>query len=62
MDEHADEQKDLQTAKWTERLSFIFLKYFVCHVYDLNPFKKKNIITGYKHIPPQCNFPVMRMA
>ena len=57
MDEQTDERKDL---------IYIFLKYFVCHMYDLNPYNKKNIITRYKHIPKhiprQCNFPVMKIA
>ena len=62
MDEQTDERKDLQTAIWTERLNLYIPEMLCVPMYDLNPFKKKNIITGYKHIPRQYNFPVMRMA
>ena len=67
---------DLKVDKWRNRLTnentykwpngqrdyTFILEILLCHMYNLNPFKKKNVITGYKHIPRQCNFPVMRMA
>ena len=41
MDEHADEQKGLQTAKWTERLNLYIPEIFYVTDVWFKPFQKE---------------------